>query len=71
MTENEAISVAEAEAAKNDWPWHEPIRASRRRSLFQGAKWEVVSNADRIGCNVRVLIDDGDGSVITAAFCPR
>jgi len=71
MTESEAVSVAKAEADKRDWPWHDPVRATRRRSLFRGRKWEVVSNADKIGCNVRVLIDDGDGSVIKAAFCPR
>ena len=71
MTQSEAISIAKSEAEKNGWPWHEPTSALRRGWLFTRKKWEVVSNADKRGCNVCVFIDDEDGSVVRAAFCRR
>jgi hypothetical protein len=71
VTQSEAIAIAKLEAAKNGWAWHEPAIALRRGWFFERKKWEVVSNSDKIGCNVRVFIDDEDGSIIKAAFCPR
>jgi hypothetical protein len=71
MTESEAIAIAKVEVAKNDWSWFEPVRASQRSTLFRGKRWKIVSNFGNRGCNVRVVIDDQDGSIIQAGYCPR
>ena len=72
MTAEQAITRAQAIALERDWPWLPPVRAVRRRSLFIGpARWEVWSNADMLGSNVRVVIDDATGKVLTQAFLPR
>jgi len=72
MTETDAIGIAEQVAAANGWTWLEPVHASLKRSFFTRAKhWEVVSNSGSIGCNVRILIDDRDGAIVKAVFCPR
>ena len=71
MTRDEAVSIASRLAAEKGWRWEPPIVASRRGGLLFSKRWEVVSNSDKRGCNVRVVINDRDGSVVSSAFCPR
>lgn len=72
MTADEAIERARQIARERQWTWEPPIRARRRRSLFVGpARWEVWSNADMRGSNVRVVIDDATGKVLTRVLLPR
>jgi hypothetical protein len=72
MTAEQAITRAQTLARERDWLWLPPVRAVRRRAFFIGpARWEVRSNADMIGSNVRVVIDDATGTVLTQAFLPR
>jgi hypothetical protein len=72
MTSEQAIACARTIAFDRDWPWLPPVRAARRRPFFIGpVRWEVWSNADMRGLNVRVVIDDASGRVLTQLFVPR
>jgi hypothetical protein len=71
MTKDEAIAIAARVAAENGWPWDAPVTAIPPGWLFRRGKWEVVSNADCRGRNVRVLISDRGASILRAAFCSR
>ena len=73
MTSDEAIRLAEAAAREEGWDWKEPVRAALRRPwLFWGEPyWEVFSNADKRGSNVRVKIEDATGRVLGKHLLPR
>lgn len=73
MTRDEAIRLAEAAAREEGWAWEQPVRASLRRPwlLWGEPYWEVFSNADMRGCNVRVEIEDATGRVLAKHFLPR
>jgi len=73
MTAERAEAVAKAAAADEGWPWQDPVRVRRqRRWLFIGpTRWEVWTNADSLGSNVRVVIDDASGDVKEKHFLPR
>jgi hypothetical protein len=68
----EVIAIAQAVAAKENWPWEEPVRVSRRRrGLWGPREWVVVSNGDYRGQNVWVSIDEATGALLTRGFSPR
>ncbi len=73
MTVAETLRLARAVAEEKGWPWQEPVKVSRRRSFlfFGAAHWEVWTNAECLGMNVRVEIDDATGQVRQKAFLPR
>ncbi|HEX8474472.1 MAG TPA: hypothetical protein VF666_10595 [Pyrinomonadaceae bacterium] len=73
MTSDEAISLAKQTAQQEGWAWDEPARASKHRrfGVVGAAYWEVVSNANVIGRNVRIRIDDATGEVLQKNFLPR
>lgn len=73
MTAEEALRVARAVAEENGWPWQGPVNVSCRRSfLFLGkARWRVWTNAESLGMNVRVEIDDATRQVRQKAFLHR
>ena len=73
MTADEALGLARAAAAGEGWPWQEPVRARRQRAwlLFGPARWEILTNADSLGSNVRVVIDEATGGVLEKRFLPR
>jgi hypothetical protein len=72
MTREQAISTARGIAAKNEWAWEQPVSARLVGfRLLGGNRWEVVSNAERRGCNVRIVLDDRTGAVVSANFLPR
>lgn len=66
LTRDEAIALARAECERHDWPWTEPIRASRQP--FGG--YHVMTNTSMRGGNVNVHISRG-GRVARAAFARR
>lgn len=70
---HEALVAARATAAAEGWPWREPVRVQRRRSwfFFGRARWEVWTNADSIGSNVRIVIDETTGEVQEKHFLSR
>lgn len=73
VTADEALNLARAVAAAEGWPWQEPVQVRRqRRWLFFGsARWEIWTNADSLGSNVRIVIDDASGEVEEKHFLPR
>jgi hypothetical protein len=73
ISEEDAIEIARGVAVEKGWRWREPVRARRTRSwIFIGrAEWEVRTNADMRGTNVRVVVDAQDGTVLQAAYLPR
>jgi hypothetical protein len=72
MTAEEVLARAREAALRSVWLWTEPVRQRRyRRWLVGPVTWEVVSNAERRGGNVVVVLDDATGTVQRKAFLPR
>jgi hypothetical protein len=72
MRRDIAVKLAQELASREGWPWVEPIRATRRRRWWIGpVAWEVVSNADKRGMNVRIVIDGSSGRILEKGFLPR
>jgi hypothetical protein len=73
LTKEQAIVIAEAAARENGWAWLQPVAARLRRTmvLFGALRWEIRSNAESIGGNVLVVIDDKSAELISSVFLPR
>jgi hypothetical protein len=72
MTREEALAKARAFALQRCWTWSEPVHVQSFHPWWVGAlRWRVRSNADAIGMNVWVEIDDRSGDVIKANFITR
>lgn len=73
LDEGTAIARARAVAAERGWRWEAPIKARRSRTWWPLGRrtWEVRTNAERIGCNVVVVLDAANGRVVRAAWLPR
>ena len=66
ISKGEALSIAQIECEKRGWPWWQPIIAKSKWGI-----WEVWTNADERGGNVRILIKKDTGEVIKASLLPR
>lgn len=73
MTREEVIQLARATVEKEGWRWEEPIRLRKiRRFVFFGRRrWLVITNANYMGCNAWIRIDDETGEVVQKGFWPR
>lgn len=72
MKSEQAIRLAREVAKAEGWLWLEPVRVIRFRRRWIGpVAWKVVSNADKCGTNVRIVIDDSTGRIIKKGFLPR
>ncbi len=74
ITEHEAIDRAKQVAEAQGWGWAEPVLATLYRPWFglgKGGKWEVFSNVQRVGGNVRVVIDALTGEVLEKGYNAR
>ena len=73
MTEEEALSLAQETAAKEGWPWQEPVVVQRYRTwLGLGSlRWHFMTNAKQRGGNVNIHIDDRTASVSSKGFAIR
>ncbi|HEY5449347.1 MAG TPA: hypothetical protein VIQ54_11375 [Polyangia bacterium] len=73
MTESDVLKLAKETAAREGWPWQEPVHVGRHRTwlLFGRLRWHVMTFADHRGRNVNVHIDDRTGSVIAKGFARR
>jgi len=72
VTELEAVEIAQTIARGNGWLWLPPVQARRYRPWFFGApRWVIWTNAESLGVNVRVVLDDRDGRVLEKGFMPR
>jgi hypothetical protein len=72
VTEQEATDIAYTVARGSGWLWLPPVRARRYRPWLVGApRWVIWTNAESLGMNVRVVLDDRDGRVLEKGFTPR
>jgi hypothetical protein len=72
MTQMRAIDLAREIARTEGWSWREPVKATYiRRWLLGSAAWEIISNCDSRGMNVKILIEDATGRILTKAFLRR
>jgi hypothetical protein len=74
MSKSQAIEIARRHALSCGWHWIEPIYAKKRVAFlcfYPTWEWEVISNADRRGGNVRILIRDHDQTVVKAVLLSR
>jgi hypothetical protein len=69
ITKDEAIKIAKELAAAAGWTWVDPVSVM----LTTGArkKWEILTNNQSRGVNVRVVIDAETGEVLTKGYNPR
>lgn len=72
ITEAEAIRIAKQLAQENAWAWDEPVQAVFRRTwLGKPKRWEIYSNANKLGAKVRVFIDAISGVVLDKGYISR
>ena len=73
VDQNQAIEIAKTVASDENWSWHEPVSAVRKRQgLFsKDYCWEISTNVESRGCNIRVVLDDESGKVLSKHFAPR
>ena len=71
MTADQALDLARALAARNAWPFHERVEVRLAWRWFPWRYWVVRSNADVLGMNVRVEVEDRSGRVRHAGYLPR
>lgn len=73
ISEEEAIQIAKKLAQDLSWAWNEPSRTVCRRSWFVGKplRWEVYSNAIKMGAKVKVIVDAKTGAILDKGYIPR
>jgi len=72
ISEREAVEIAKQVADENDWIFAEPVLATFHSDWFsKGGKWEIYSNAERLGAKVRVVIESPSGKVLEKGYIPR
>lgn len=73
IDERQAIEIARAAAAEQNWAFAEPVECVARRSWLRGRtmRWEIRTNADRLGTITRFVIDARDGRVLERGYLPR
>ena len=72
ITGPEAVEIARARALENGWGFAEPFQVIERRA-WSGAvtRFEIETNAGRLGTKARFVIDAKTGAVISAGYIPR
>ena len=66
MTDDECVSIARRECESRGWTWIEPYR------IIKGwFKWTVVTNAAKIGGNVRVVVNAKSREVVRCSRSSR
>ena len=75
MRRDDAIALAKDVAKQHRWTWTGTIKATLHKPipvvgflLRQRAYWRVLSNADDVGFNVVVTVDDQTGKVLSKSF---
>ena len=72
MTEQEVLWLAEAHATARGWPFLLPAFVRLHKPwLFGRPHWDVWTNAECRGQNVRVVIDAETGAIVSSGFAPR
>jgi hypothetical protein len=64
ITREQAIEIARREAARNGWPFLEPVRSTYDSYWFRpGGLWCVHTNSEMRGANAVFQIDEHTGKV--------
>lgn len=67
-----AIEIARKRAEENGWAFSEPVTVVHRRGWFGGSKrFEIETNAGKLGTKARFVIDTATGGVISEGYIPR
>jgi hypothetical protein len=67
----EIIRVAQAEARRRGWSWLEPVHIAVVRVTPLGRVWEIRTNSQARGMNVRVEVNDWDLVIAQAGYLSR
>ncbi len=73
LTEAQVLQIARAATEEQGWPWSEDEQVSvgfSPGSRQKPGSWHVMTNADYMGGNVNIWIDDGTGAVFNKGFAP-
>lgn len=60
VSKEEAVQIARRECEQRGLAWLEPVQVFRHYG-----NWSVWTNADKIGGNVRVIVDSEEGQVVS------
>lgn len=67
-----AIEIARARAGVNGWAFAEPIQLVHRRGWFgRPGRYEIETNAGKLGTKARFVIDARTGAVVSEGYIPR
>ena len=67
-----AIEIARSLAAEKGWGFAEPIEVVHRRGWFgQADRFEIKTNAGKLGTKARFVIDAATGEIISEGYIPR
>lgn len=66
LTKEKAVQTAKEVAAKENWPWIEPVEVCSYLGV-----WIIYTNSEWMGMNVRIEVDKNTGKVIRAGYNPR
>jgi hypothetical protein len=67
-----ALEIARARAADNGWAFAEPFSVRLRRGWFgQNDRYEIETNAGRLGAKARLVIDASSGRIVSEGYIPR
>jgi len=68
----EAVEIARARALEKGWCFAEPVQTFERRA-WSGAvsRYEIETNAGRLGTKARFVIDAQTGAILSEGYLPR
>jgi hypothetical protein len=62
VSKDRAMDIARGECERRGLVWLEPVRVHRHYG-----NWSVWTNADKIGGNIRIIVDSRNGQVVSIA----
>ena len=73
MIEREqAIEIARNRAEEKGWAFVEPLQVIKRRRWFGvSSRFEIETNAGKLGTKARFVIDAMTGNIISEGYIPR
>jgi hypothetical protein len=67
-----AVAIARKRAAENGWAFGEPVGIVHRRAWMGGNdRYEIETNAGKLGTKARFVIDGETGTVLSEGYIPR
>ena len=72
ITGTEALEIARARATTKGWAFAAPVEVLERRSWSgRVTRYEIETNADKLGTKARFVIDAESGSVVSEGYISR